>query len=440
MALQEKEAVTRKRKRAIACSTYLEGKSRKVHKLRKDITTGFKEGLLPEPGIGADGPSTSGTPCPTCKPVLEQIKSNFLSLVRSDLELRHSKRVLPNPVKPDKLHYRNLVAQNEWIRSNLFDALGNYRFCQTCITSVLEIGTQRLSHQRTIKCRQVLLPLVTMTKSDIINKHLEKAVVMPDGEDNFKKWWPSLVDTDIVNVRYPHESHGLARKPSNSSKKSVQEDFLQFVDLNSQPNGRNSSSFGALFYFLPKFSRIGEPKKSEKNYNNKVRQSLICEFNRVQEEEGRGKCSDRSAFRWLKQERPRHAICPPRTDYCDRCKEFQEEINRQKTIIQRLRHSGSSSDAELHKHEELQQKATDKLADHKKVAQEALEHYRFTVEKCKQDWKAIITLSSQEELSEASARELHCLRESFMLVISADYQMTKLIPHWGSSDQPGISY
>ena len=167
---------------------------------------------------------------------------------------------------------------------------------------------------------------------------------------------------------------------------------------------------------------------------------MICEFNRVQEEEGRGKCSERSAFRWLKKDRPKHAICPLRTDYCDRCKEFQEEINRQKTILQRLRHSGSCSDTELHKHEDLQQKAADKLADHKKVAQEALEHYRFTVEKCKEDWKAIVTLSSQEELSDASRKELDSLQKSFVLVTSADYQMTKLIPYWGSSDQPAISY
>jgi hypothetical protein len=133
---------------------------------------------------------------------------------------------------------------------------------------------------------------------------------MPESEENFKTWWPSLVDADVVNVRYPHESHGLARKPSNSSKRSVRDDFLQFIDLNSQPNGRNSSSFGALFYFLPKFSRIGEPKKSEKNYDNKVNQSLVCEFNHVQEEEERGTCSERSAFRWLKEDKPKHAICP----------------------------------------------------------------------------------------------------------------------------------
>ena len=84
---------------------------------------------------------------------------------------------------------------------------------------------------------------------------------MPEGQDNFKQWWALLSDTDIVHIRYPHESHGLARKPSNSSKKSVQEEFLEFVDMNSQPNGRNSGSFGALFYFLPKFTRIGSQNR-----------------------------------------------------------------------------------------------------------------------------------------------------------------------------------
>ena len=36
--------------------------------------------------------------------------------------------------------------------------------------------------------------------------------------------------------------------------------------------------------------------------------------------------------------------------------ELQEEINHQKTILQKLRHSGCCSDADLHKHKDLQQK------------------------------------------------------------------------------------
>lgn len=69
-------------------------------------------------------------------------------------------------------------------------------------------------------------------------------------------------------------------------------------------------------------------------------------------------------------------------------------------------------------------------------AQKTLEHYHFTIEKCKEDWKTIVDLSSQGELNRASRSELDRLQKSFVLVLSADYQMTKLIPHWGYSDQP----
>ena len=420
---------TKANKRAAACSNYVGGRSRKVHKLRHDVEFGLKDGALHQHSTQRRDPSSSEH-CTDCKPVLEKLLPKFESFVCSDIELRHRKRVLPNPRKPDKLHYRNLVAQNEWIRCYLFDALGNYQYCQVCITDTFGIGCQRLAHQRSVKRRQALIPLLPMTKSDIISNHLEERVVMPEGQDNFKKWWPTLLDTDIVNVHYPHESHSLARKPSNSAKVNVQEQFHQFVDLNSQPNGRQSGSYGALFYFVRKFTRIGAPKKSEKNYADKVEHSLLCEFNRVQEEEGRKTCSDRSVFRWLKEDRPRHAVCPPRTDYCDRCKALKEEMNRQKTI---LRHAASCSDTELLSHERLQEEAAEQLAQHKGIAQKALEHYRFfAVEKCRKDCCAINDLN-------ASAR-LDQLEELFELVLSADYQMTKLIPHWGYSDQPGISY
>ena len=84
----------------------------------------------------------------------------------------------------------------------------------------------------------------------------------------------------------------------------------------------------------------------------------------------------------MKEDRPKHAVCPPHTDYCDKCKELKEEINRQATILQRLRHAGNSSDVELLSHERLQKEATENLAEHKSIAQKALEHYRFTVQKC----------------------------------------------------------
>jgi hypothetical protein len=228
-----------------------------------------------------------------------------------------------------------------------------------------------------------------MTKSQVVTQGLEEFVMMPEDYDNFEQWWPSLEDTSVVSVRFPHSSHGLARRSSNFSKRSVQEDFLHFVDTNSQPNGRNASSFGAQFYFLPKYSRIGEPKKGEQGSAEKVDRSVICEFNRVQAECNGEGCSERSAFRWLKEHRPKHAICPPRTDYCDLCKELNEGINRQKTILQRLRHSGNCSDTQLREHEAILDKTKEDLSTHKLRAQKALEHYRFSTEQCEKSWKAM---------------------------------------------------
>ena len=54
----------------------------------------------------------------------------------------------------------------------------------------------------------------------------------------------------MVKVRYTHEHHGNAGKVSNSTKVSVMDDFLQFVDSNSQPNGRSAGPHGPTRYFI----------------------------------------------------------------------------------------------------------------------------------------------------------------------------------------------
>ena len=88
----------------------------------------------------------------------------------------------------------------------------------------------------------------------------------------------------------------------------------------------------AQYYFSPKFTQIGEPAnyKTENDKEKKTSHSLLCEFNRSQMEQSRQGCSECSAFLWLKEDRPKYAVCPHQTDYCDRCKELEEEINRQK--------------------------------------------------------------------------------------------------------------
>ena len=101
----------------------------------------------------------------------------------------------------------------------------------------------------------------------------------------FAAWWKTL-DDDEVEVQFPHERHGLAGRLSNHSKQDVMAHFLEFVDANSQPNGRQAESYSAQFFFHPNFTRIAPPREGEKNYDEKARSSLVHEFNRVQKEQG----------------------------------------------------------------------------------------------------------------------------------------------------------
>ena len=93
-----------------------------------------------------------------------------------------------------------------------------------------------------------------------------------------------LDPTTEVQVRFPHEKHGNAGKISNSAESSIMEDFLSFVDTNSQPNGGSSDFTGPTSYFLSKFKTIQTPKSSVNNYEECLSRSVVGEFNRAQKE------------------------------------------------------------------------------------------------------------------------------------------------------------
>ena len=101
-----------------------------------------------------------------------------------------------------------------------------------------------------------------MKKKEATEKGLENLVLCPDdGEmQTFEMWWKSLDEDEDVEVKFPYERYGLAGHPSDHSKLDVMADFLEFVDLNSQPNGRHADSYSAQFFFIPKFSRIAPPR------------------------------------------------------------------------------------------------------------------------------------------------------------------------------------
>ena len=108
-------------------------------------------------------------------------------------------------------------------------------------------------------------------------------------------WWKELEDDTELEVKYPHEKYGLSGKTSNQAKTALLERFLQFVDANSQPNGRSSDSYGPQFYFISKFTRIVPPKKNDEHYNDVAKRSVISVFNTMQQHDGKDTVGDSTA-------------------------------------------------------------------------------------------------------------------------------------------------
>ena len=157
-------------------------------------------------------------------------------------------------------------------------------------------------------------------------------------------------------------------------------------------------------------------------------------------EDGSPTTSDFSATTWLKKERPKHAIYPHKADYCDYCAKVKANIQEKQTSINRKLQSGSADATEIAQLEKDKQTLEDKLQEHKDVARESLQYYKEMKTKCCEQWKEIIALDSKSDRSSAEDERLEQLKHCFTLVISADYQMQKLVPYWGISPQPGSTY
>ena len=279
-----------------------------------------------------------------------------------------------------------------------------------------------------------------MSKAEVCQLKLEKFVLLPSDDTNFQVWWKDLKDEEDVEVRYPHERHGLQGKKSNRAKTEVMNDFLRFVDNNCTPNGRQADSRCPTFYFLPKFRRIEPPKPTEKNFDEKNSCSLASEFNRAQESEGKAPAGAFAIRQWLKEHRPKVALHPQKLDYCDTCKRQEMELSRLRQIIKRLRQSGSASADEIQSHEQTVGEIEQGLKEHKLAATDAQTFYRETTAKCSEIWKNIETLMAKTLISAEEEQGLASKKRAFTLIVSADYQQSKLIPSWGNTAQPGSTY
>ena len=79
---------------------------------------------------------------------------------------------------------------------------------------------------------------------------------------------------------------------------------------------RSADSSSATHFFLPNFRTIQTAKKDVARYEERVLQSLVGVFNKLQREKQGDTISNYSASTWLKRERPKYSH---KLDYCDYC-------------------------------------------------------------------------------------------------------------------------
>ena len=85
-------------------------------------------------------------------------------------------------------------------------------------------------------------------------------------------------------------------------------------------------------------------------------------------------------------------------------------------------------------------RAQEDLQIHKDDAQAALDYYRQLVTETESMYLQIRVLLQQSKLSSFEKAKLKRLKKNFSAFLSADYMMSKNLPYWGESAQPGKTY
>ena len=165
---EEQYGAGAKRRRKKSRKTFFEGEARKPYRVHKSLRRSLEDN---DTGIDFV--------CKQCAPALGKVVDGFRKLRHQGSELKKRKRRYPTPKHRDREHYRDLVAQNAWVRGNIFDPMGNYLFCHGCVREALGVSRKRLSRQRHVKRKLFQQQEVNMSKEEVDKQKLTSFVVMP---------------------------------------------------------------------------------------------------------------------------------------------------------------------------------------------------------------------------------------------------------------------
>ena len=91
--------------------------------------------------------------------------------------------------------------------------------------------------------------------------------------------------------------------------------------------------------------------------------------------------------------------------------------------------SGSAQEQEVKDVEAKIKVSEEELHTHRDDASAARDYYNLMTTKCKEEWEEITTLSMEQDPSEETVSKLTVAKHTFTLVLSADFQQSKLTPH-----------
>ena len=122
------------------------------------------------------------------------------------------------------------------------------------------------------------------------------------------------------------------------------------------------------------------------------------------------------------------------------CSKRKEEIRAKQTAINHLLASAMADPRQVSCLEDEKEALKQALEGHRHEAEQAHKYYVDTAKECGEEWAEIAELDGKSTLTDEEQERLAAKKIKFTIVISADYQMNKLVPYLGLSPQPGSTY
>jgi hypothetical protein len=272
-------------------------------------------------------------------------------------------------------------------------------------------------------------------------------LVDPSNPRHIRAWLRAMPSDAIVEVvalspvRYVHGNQGRRNRARDSARAHLR----AFVETVAHPNGRSASYRGKTLFLEASILRLAptELTGAEKQVPAKVEQreiklrtSLLGRFNSYLEDVGEAKISSLTLLKWMSSDPmlKRVGVSPRRSDYCDACTVYKEQLCRARTRLARLRQRGNAS-AEKLRMFDLQIIGYETLNIlHREEAARELRVFAERKAAIEELMRTRVYPARQE-----GEQRHNQARQSVPYMISVDFQMGRQVPHF-SRTQPGRFY